>query len=125
ERVRDHERQGHRIVLLTGGLDFVMQPLAEYLRADELIATRLVERDGVLTGELDGAPIADAHKATLIRTYAQRHSIDIGSSFAYGNSLGDAPMLECVGNAVAVNSDHRLRRLAGLRGWRTVEWRCR
>jgi HAD superfamily hydrolase (TIGR01490 family) len=121
--VRDHQRQGHRVVLITGGLDFVMRPLAEFLHADEMIATHLRERDGRLTGELDGPAIADAHKAALVHAYAQHHGIDLGSSFAYGNSWGDVPMLECVGNAVAVNSDARLRRLAESRGWGIVRWR--
>lgn len=120
--VRDHQRQGHRVVLVTGGLDCVMQPLAEFLHADELIAARLAERDGVCTGELTGAPVADGHKAELVRAYAARHGVDLASSFAYGNSFGDAPMLGCVGRPVAVNPGRRLRRLAAARNWRIQEW---
>ena len=121
--IRDHQRQGHRIVLVTGALDFVMQPLTEYLHADDLIANHVVDHDGVLTGELDGPAIADDYKAMLVHARAQRHGVDLGRSFAYGDSFGDAPMLACVGHAVAVNGDHRLRQLAVARGWRTVEWR--
>jgi len=110
-------------VLVTGALDFVMQPLAEFMRADDLLAIQLVERDGIFTGELSSPPIADEHKAALIREYAQRYGIDLTRSFAYGNSLGDAPMLECVGHPVAVNPDKRLRRSATERGWRVVEWK--
>jgi HAD superfamily hydrolase (TIGR01490 family) len=120
--IRDHQQRGHRIVLVTGGLELVMQPLAEFLHADELIATRLVERNGAFTGGLDGPAIADARKAELARAYADRHGIDTELSFAYGNSLGDAPMLECVGRPVAVNPDGRLRRLARGSGWPIVSW---
>jgi len=102
-----------------------MRPLAEFLHADELTATHLVERAGILSGEIDGPPIADARKAGLARAYAERHQIDLGLSFAYGNSLGDAPLLECVGHPVAVNPDGRLRRLANRRGWPTPAWRLR
>jgi HAD superfamily hydrolase (TIGR01490 family) len=121
--IRDHQRQGHRIILVTGGLDFVMRPLAEFLQADELIATHLVERDGACTGDIDGPAIADERKAELIRSLCEKHGIDAALSFAYGNSLGDAPMLECVGQPVAVNADSRLRRLADRRGWPQVRWR--
>jgi HAD superfamily hydrolase (TIGR01490 family) len=121
--IRNHQGRGHRIVLVTGGLDLVMRPLAEYLRADELIATHLAEVGGRFTGALDGPPIADAYKATLIRGYAQRHGIVLEQSYAYGNSIGDAPMLACVSNAVAVNADRRLRRLADAGGWRKEQWR--
>jgi HAD superfamily hydrolase (TIGR01490 family) len=121
--IRDHKRKGHRIILVTGGLDFVMRPLAEFLEADELIATHLVERDGTCTGDIDGPAIADERKAELIRFLCEKHGMDAALSFAYGNSLGDAPMLECVGHPVAVNADSRLRRLADARGWPQVCWR--
>jgi HAD superfamily hydrolase (TIGR01490 family) len=121
--IRNHQRQGHRIVLVTGGLELVVQPLAEFLHADELFATRLVECDGAFTGTTDGPPIAGARKAELARAYAGRHGIDMGLSFAYGNDHGDADLLECVGRPVAVNPDGRLRRLAQRRGWPSVDWR--
>jgi HAD superfamily hydrolase (TIGR01490 family) len=123
--LRDHQRQGHRVIFVTGGLDFVMWPLAEFLRVNDLMATQLVERDGVFTGELTGLPIADRYKAALVRTYAEQHGIDLAQSFAYGNSFGDTPMLECVGHAVAVNPGRRLRCVAKLRHWPMVQWRPR
>jgi HAD superfamily hydrolase (TIGR01490 family) len=120
--IRDHRCKGHRIILVTGGLEWVMRPLAEFLQADELIATHLAERDGTCTGAIDGPAIADERKAELIRSLCKKNGIDAALSFAYGNSLGDAPMLECVGHPVAVNADSRLRRLAEARGWPQVRW---
>ena len=121
--VEEHRRQGHHVVLVTGGLDFVMRPLADHLGAADAIATHLAERDGVLTGELAGPPIADERKAELVREYADRHGINLAGSFAYTDSHGDLPMLDCVGHPAAVNPDRRLRRLAAGRGWRVEEWK--
>jgi HAD superfamily hydrolase (TIGR01490 family) len=123
ECIREHKRQGHRVVLVTGGLECVHQPLAEFLGADELIAACLAERDGLCTGELTGPPVADEWKATLIRTYAEQNGIDLAPCHAYGDSFGDAPMLQCVGTPVSVNPDRRLRALAKQRNWRIQEWR--
>ncbi len=123
ECVREHQRQGHRIVLLTGGLACVMQPLADFLGADGLIALHLREQDGLCTGELDGPAIAGAEKARLLRDYAEKHGIDLGQSFAYGDSPSDVSMLEAAGHAVAVRPGRRLRNLAQARGWRIVRWR--
>ncbi len=120
--LREHQQQGHRIVLVTGALECVMRPLAEHVGADELIAMTLAEEGGVCTGELARPPIGDEEKARLVRDHAGRNGIDLGSSFAYGNSFGDGPLLECVGNAVAVNPDGRLRQMAEQRGWRVVRW---
>ncbi len=124
-RLEEHRRQWHRIVLVTGGLDFVMAPLAQHVGAADAIATHLVERDGVLTGAIDGPPIAHERKGELVREYAAKHGIVLAQSFAYTDSHGDLSMLECVGRPVAVNPDARLRALAGARGWRVEDWKRR
>src|SRR5207237_293883 len=90
ECVREHRRRGHRLVLITGGLDVVMQPLADFLGADDLIAMRLEEHAGVCTGRLCGPPVAGAQKAQLLRGYAQMHGVALAASFAYGDSVSDA-----------------------------------
>ena len=125
ECIRKHQEQGHRIVLVTGALDFVMQPLAEHLHADDLFAVELEDREGLFTGELKNAPVADEAKAAIIHTLAEQHGLDLAQSFAYGNNWGDVHMLECVGHPIAVNPDSRLRRLAKDRGWRIVRWRIK
>jgi len=40
----------------------------------------------------------------------------------YTDSFSDVPVLEAVGQPVAVNPDPRLRRRANKRGWRIVDW---
>jgi alcohol-forming fatty acyl-CoA reductase len=123
ECVREHQSAGRRVVLVTGALDAAIQPLGEFLRADAVIAARLEERDGVFTGAIQGPPVAEAEKAHRVRAYAAEHGIDLAGSFGYADSWADAAILECVGNAVAVNPSRRLRRAAGEREWPVVEWR--
>ena len=43
---------GHRIILVSQGLDHVMRPLAEHFGVERLIANRLEFRDGLATGRL-------------------------------------------------------------------------
>lgn len=123
--LNQHRGEGKKVVLVTGGLEWVMRPLAEYVQADHLFALKMAEEGGVCTGEMAMPPIADEQKALLIKEYALQNDIDLSRSDAFGNSFGDVPMLECVGNPVAVNPDGRLRALAQSLGWRTVEWRLR
>ncbi|HQR07333.1 MAG TPA: HAD-IB family hydrolase [Gemmatales bacterium] len=121
--VRQHQQAGRRVVLVTGGLDFVMAPLGEYLGADDVIATHLVEEAGILNGTIDGVALAAAHKAERADLYAQMHNIDLAQSYAYADSHADVPMLESVGCLVAVNPDNMLRTLAKARGWPIEVWR--
>ena len=121
-RIREHKRAGHRVLLLTGALDVVVEPLAELLEV-ELDCAHLLERGGRLTGDLSAPPPAGEARSTLLLEYAARNEIDLAESFAYADSLSDLPMLEEVGTPVVVNPDARISQVAQQRGWRIERWR--
>ncbi|RJP35752.1 MAG: HAD family hydrolase [Phycisphaerales bacterium] len=120
--VRDQAASGRMVVLVTGSIDFLIAPLAALLGVGQVIAPRLVERDGRFTGDLDGLPIGNGEKAARVKAFADAHGVDLEASFAYGDSIADLPMLECVGNPVAVNPDRALRAIAARRGWPVLRW---
>ena len=120
-RIREHKRAGHRVLLLTGALDVVVQPLAELLEVD-LNCAHLLVRDGLLTGDLQSPPPAGEARAALLEEYARRRDVDLTESFAYADAISDLPMLELVGTPVVVNPDARLSQVAGQRGWRIEQW---
>jgi HAD superfamily hydrolase (TIGR01490 family) len=120
-RIREHKRAGHRVLLLTGALDIVVEPLAELLEVD-VDCAHLLERDGRLTGDLQAPPPAGEARATLLEEYARRHEMVLPDSFAYADAISDLPMLEAAGTAVVVNPDARLSQVADQRGWRVERW---
>lgn len=120
-RLREHKRAGHRVLLLTGALDVVVEPLAELLEV-EVDCAHLLQRDGLLTGDLQSPPPAGEARATLLEEYAASHGIDLAESFAYADAISDLPMLEMVGTPVVVNPDARLSQVADQRGWRVERW---
>ncbi len=121
-RIREHKRAGHRVLLLTGALDVVVEPLAELLDV-EVDCAHLLVKEGRLTGDLQAPPPAGEARGTLLEEYAARNGIVLAESFAYADSLSDLGMLELVGTPVAVNPDARLSQVAGQRGWRVERWR--
>jgi fatty acyl-CoA reductase len=121
-RIREHKRAGHRVLLLTGALDVVVEPLAELLEV-EVDCAHLLMEDGRLTGDLQSPPPAGEARGMLLEEYASRNGIALADSFAYADSLSDLGMLELVGTPVAVNPDARLSQVAGQRGWRIERWR--
>jgi HAD superfamily hydrolase (TIGR01490 family) len=121
-RIREHKRAGHRVLLLTGALDVVVEPLAELLDV-EVDCAHLLIKDGRLTGDLQSPPPAGEARGTLLEEYAARNGIVLAESFAYADSLSDLGMLELVGTPVAVNPDARLSQVAGQRGWRIERWK--
>jgi HAD superfamily hydrolase (TIGR01490 family) len=120
-RVRAHRQAGHRTVLLTGSVDFLVRPLAPLF--DEVVASSLtVGADGRLTGKLASSPLVGDARAAFLDHYAGRVGADLSASWAYGDSQSDIPMLRTVGNPVAVNPDLALFRLAKATGWAIEEW---
>lgn len=119
--VEESRRAGCRQVLVSGGLDFTVRPLANYLGIEDLIVNRLEFEDGHATGRLEKPFVAGATKALLIRDFAKEHDIDLAESYAYSDSYSDYAMLTVVGRPTAVNPDLRLRALARSYDWPVVD----
>jgi len=123
ERVMALKRDGVKIVLVTGGLDFIMQPLAEELGA-LCIAPALADDGARFTGEIATGAISGERKAQAVNEHARAHNIDLSASFAFGDSYeGDFAMLATVGHPFAVNPDRRLAIIAAKRGWTVERWK--
>lgn len=114
-RVRAHRTAGHRTVLITGALDFVVKPLAPLF--DDIISTSLEQDGDTYTGRMLVAPPIGEARADALRQYAAEHDIDLQESVAYADSTSDLPLLEAVSFPVAVNPDTKLAILARRRGW--------
>jgi HAD superfamily hydrolase (TIGR01490 family) len=132
ERVAWHAVRGHRVVLVSGTLELLASQAARSLESALArrgviatilaCATRLEEIGGRWTGRVAGAPMFGGAKAETIRALASRSAWDLDDCFAYGDSVQDRAMLECVGHAIAVNASPAMRRVAVREGWRVVEW---
>ncbi len=130
--LRDHLVAGHTTVLLSGGLWFLIEPMAAYLGAHHAIATRLATRVSrgrgrtrapVLAASLTGPHPYGAAKAELLARFAARNGLDLAQSYSYADHHTDAAMLALVGHPVCVNPDTGLRREAIRRGWPIEEFR--
>lgn len=119
-QLRLHKEAGHKVILLSGALDFLLEPMRDLV--DDVVSAKLAEEDGVYTGELAGMPVAGDARARMLASYARRNDIDLEKSYAYADSISDFPMLEAVGNPVAVNPDGRLEKAARERGWHIRDW---
>ena len=121
-QIQEHKAQGTTVVLVTGSLDFIVQPIADYLAVDAVLAPQLREQDGQFTGELTTAPLIGEAKAEAMRSYADQYEVSLENSYAYGDSESDLPMLTCVGNPVVVNPGKSFRQKALKSGWEIHEW---
>jgi hypothetical protein len=61
-------------------------------------------------------------KAEKIRRITEERGYELQSCYAYSDSGSDLPMMQLVGNPVAVNPDRALQSVAHHRGWPIVEF---
>lgn len=117
ELIEEHRKAGRKTVIISSSPVETVEPIGEYLGVDDVIATRArVDAQGRYTGELEFYAYA-ARKAEAIREMAVAEGLDLAASYAYSDSITDLPMLELVGNPVAVNPDRELARIAREREW--------
>jgi HAD superfamily hydrolase (TIGR01490 family) len=117
-----HQALGRRVYIVSSSPEEVVRPLAERLGVDDVVATLAECIDGRYTGKLEFYCYRE-QKAERIVEIARQDGIDLQGSFAYSDSITDLPMLEAVGNPVAVNPDRELRKIADQRGWRIRDFR--
>ena len=116
QRIREHRAAGHTTILITGAVRTFTRPLRELF--DVIVAAELgVDEDGRCTGFLTTPPLVGESRAAWLKHYAALHGVDLSRSFAYADSHSDLPMLQTVGQPVAVSPDISLMRAAQRSQW--------
>ncbi len=113
----EHRAAGRAIVIATTTPFDWVEPLAERLGFDDVIATRFNVDGDVYDGTIDGEFVWGKAKARAVTDWAEERSIDLSESYAYSDSYYDVPLLSVVGHPCAVNPDPRLVAIAAFRRW--------
>jgi HAD superfamily hydrolase (TIGR01490 family) len=132
ERIAWHAGKGHRIVLLSGTLEPLLQAAARTLESElaargiflaiRVRATRLEEVDGHWTGRIQGEAMFGAAKGRAAKRIALEMNLNLAESYAYGDSADDRWLLSAVGRPFAVNPAAELGRLTRMLGWPSLSW---
>jgi len=120
--IAEHRAAGRRLVMATTSPLVFVEPFADRLGFDGVVATRWErtvgpEGDEVFTGRMSGDFVWGRSKADAVSLWADQHGGNLAESWAYSDSYYDAPLLAMVGHPVVVNPDVQLRVAATIRGW--------
>lgn len=125
EELRRRHAEGAEVLLVTASPSFYLEALKEELPIQRIIGTRMHVENGVYTGLIAGENCRGVQKPLRLAEdlAARGDMVDYASSWAYGDSAGDAPMLALCGHKVGVNPRRRLvRRMKGADGFSVVYW---
>lgn len=117
QRIEKGASMGLLQVIVSGSLDLLIEPLSKELGIDHYIANRLEYAGDRATGRLCEPILSDKAKAEAVCAFAEKHEIDLGASYAFGDSIADLPMLESVAFPCAVNPQRKLKKIALERNW--------
>lgn len=123
QEVERHRREGRAVVILSGGLAPMLQPLQRLLNLDALYAVQSEVVSQRLTGRIVGPHPVNEGKADVLQQAARELGVDLGASYAYADHFTDRAFLAAVGHPVAVNPSSRLEALARARGWPVHRWK--
>lgn len=115
--LRRAQAQGFHTVLLSGGYQRLMDFVGETLKFDTIIGTELYYKDGMVDASPPLDIVCGKQKAQRLLAAFDGSEVDWSKSSAYADSLSDMPILELVGNPIAVSPDKGLADELETRRW--------
>jgi HAD superfamily phosphoserine phosphatase-like hydrolase len=123
ELVKKARKDGHRVVLLSAGIEQIVTKLVSELGADDHVCNRLEFVRGEATGKLLEPVIGGHDGVKWLKRYAAERGIDLTRSSAYAAHGADILLLSSVGKPCATNPDFALRAAARDGDWPVLEYR--
>lgn len=95
ERIRWHHDQGHELVIVSASLVYYLEPFADRLGFDGVIAVELeFDEADIATGRFSRSNVRAAQKAERLREWIAATGGGEVELWAYGNSAGDDELIE-------------------------------
>ncbi|BCW49938.1 HAD-IB family hydrolase [Arthrobacter sp. StoSoilB13] len=96
-----HIAEGRRIVAVTASFEPALVRVRRRWPHLELLCTFPTTANGIYTGDIVEALVADA-KARAVAAHAAAFSVDLSGSFAYGDHSSDLPFMALAGESLLV-----------------------
>jgi HAD superfamily hydrolase (TIGR01490 family) len=121
KRLRDHQEAGHRVILLSGTPSPLLEVIGSRFGIEETVGTPLILFGGRYTGRSEPPACQGVNKVFRLEEHLHDTSpINWGESWSYADNHIDIPVLERVGNPVAVYPDEKLKVHARENGWEII-----
>src|SRR5690625_3530714 len=119
-RLEQHLQDEVYTMLVSGAYTTFLKSVTKDFAFDTIIGTEIPIKDQMINQNKHIYHIQGKRKNESILETLQEENIDWNNSFAYADSYSDLPVLELVGNPVAVQPEKRLLAIAKDRNWEII-----
>jgi len=117
ELVSAHLAKGHTVAIISAATPYQVKPVASDLCIDHVMCTQMEVVNGKFTGNIVEPACWGEGKAHASRELAESLDLDLSKSYFYTDSAEDMPLLDLVGNPIAINPDMDLSAAAYVNNW--------
>lgn len=118
--LEEHRTNNIHTMLVSGAYTSLIQAATKGLNFNTVIGTNIPFKNESFDTTAPIYHIQGERKNEMIYAALEDKEIDWKNSFAYADSYSDLPVLELVGNPVAVQPEQRLRTIAEERIWKII-----
>lgn len=119
-RLKQHVADNDYVMLVSGAFTPLLHAVTQQMPIKTIIGTEIPYKNNILDHNAPISHIQGPLKTEKIKEALKGHDIDWINSYAYGDSHSDLPVLEMVGNPVAVQPESRLLTIAKQRKWEII-----
>ena len=117
DRVKLHQEEKVHILLVSGAYTQFLERVTDGIEFNQIIGTEIFYQNDKVYTKTEITHINGEQKRLKVQEALKGQQIDWDNSYAYGDSFSDMPVLELVGNPVAVRPEEKLQKVATERGW--------
>lgn len=115
-----HRKNGAVIILLSASIYPLVKIIADSLKIDFCIATKLEKNNGLYTGKIDGDIIYGIKKRDAVIDFLKENNVSLRGSYAYGDHTSDLYLLSIVENPFIVNPNKYMENIVNKKNWNKI-----
>lgn len=125
--IATHKANGDTLLVITATNHFIASPIVAAMGIPNILATDPEIINEQFTGKVVGEPCFQGGKIIRLQHWLAEQKAQNQHTFShttfYSDSINDAPLLEYVDTAIAVDPDDKLRELAEKKQWSIISLR--
>jgi HAD superfamily hydrolase (TIGR01490 family) len=117
ELIKNLKAKDYLLFAISGSQQEIVKMIADYYGFDDFSGSIYAQKDGKFTGAV---VLPHLNKNIVLAEMAKKHNATFSGSYAVGDSIGDAKMMEIVENPIAFNPEKKLFEYAESKEWKVV-----